>query len=206
MFEERKATEKLMRRRLIYSKGVNDATYVVRYREGDIQESCPYYRVWVRMLERCYSEAWLKKKPAYLGCKVCPNWLTFSSFRAWMQSQSWAGNVLDKDLRVPGNKTYGPAFCMFIPKEVNSLLIRQLRHKGKYPEGVNWHSRDNIFRAQMSKGGKKVFLGNFSCPEKAAEVYAHHKFNYIKEVAETCKDLLVKECLIRYADIYQGKL
>jgi len=89
---------------------------------------------------------------------------------------------------------------MFIPKEVNSLLIRQLRHKGDYPEGVHWHKRDSTFVAQISKGGKKVFLGYFSCQEKAAEVYVQHKVNYIKKVAEKITDLLVKEALVAYAD------
>ena len=63
-------------RSLICGVGVNDANYATSGKR-----MCPFYRRWINMLERCYSEKFQEKNPTYRGCSVCEEWLTFSNFK-----------------------------------------------------------------------------------------------------------------------------
>ena len=40
-----------------------------------------------------------------------------------MEQQDYIGKVLDKDLKVTGNKIYSPETCLFISPKVNGYLI-----------------------------------------------------------------------------------
>src|SRR5690554_513591 len=103
-------------RKLVHGVGVNDADYVIQkweefgYVDGKRKRKlvwrCPYYGVWVRMLERCYSAKTQDRRPTYKGCSVSEEWLTFSTFKDWMKTQKWEGLQLDKDLLFEGNKVY----------------------------------------------------------------------------------------------------
>lgn len=117
--------------KLVQGFGINDADYVVSkyeswYEGGErklkILWQCPYYVKWRSMLNRCYSARYHKNKPTYIGCYVCEEWLTFSNFKAWMETQDWERKELDKDLLMEGNKEYGPNFCVFISRELNLFL------------------------------------------------------------------------------------
>ena len=64
-------------RKLTFGVGIKDISTPT----GDIQ-----YHLWQEMLKRCYYEPHLKKEPAYRGCTVCDEWLTFSNFKRWMDN------------------------------------------------------------------------------------------------------------------------
>lgn len=127
---------------LIYGIGVNDASY--RVKGGGI--TCPYYRKWSSMIERCYSERELIEYPQYKGCMVCEDWLTFSKFRAWMENQKWEGKHLDKDLLGDG-KIYSPDTCCFLEPRTNVFLTDRRNDRGLYLLGVHLHKGSNKFRA-----------------------------------------------------------
>ncbi|MCX2693707.1 hypothetical protein OO256_22145 [Pseudomonas sp. DCB_CB] len=95
--------------KLVYGVGANDADYQVCLTEtvsGRRRSvwTCPFYKAWTGMLERCYSEKFQIRNPTYQDCSASSDWLAFSSFRAWMSRQDHEGKHLDKDLLVPGNK------------------------------------------------------------------------------------------------------
>lgn len=95
------------RKVLVCGVGINDATYsVYRYKGSAGSQkriwACPFYRTWGTMLGRCYSDKFHEQNPTYVGCTVCDEWLTFSKFKAWMETQDWKDKQLDKDILVPG--------------------------------------------------------------------------------------------------------
>ncbi len=112
-----------------------------------------------------------------------------------MIRQNFEGRHLDKDILVAGNKVYSPDTCLFVPQEINNLLIVRNRkesdnHKsGKFPVGVYRVKNGKGYCAKISKYGQKVYLGSFSTPQKAYEVYRKAKGNYILEMANDLQDI-----------------
>jgi len=107
---------------LVYGVGTNDADYQVATTGaiGSKRETiwrCPYYQRWTNMLYRVYGSG----RPAYADVSVCKDWLVFSNFRSWMETQDWQGKELDKDIL--GSSVYGPDACLFVHKVVNMLSI-----------------------------------------------------------------------------------
>jgi hypothetical protein len=87
------------------------------------------YDTWYSMLQRCYSEQALLKRPSYRGCTVSKRWLNFQFFCADVQRlknyKIWKTNKiplawqLDKDTKVKGNKIYSKETCVFITIQEN---------------------------------------------------------------------------------------
>jgi hypothetical protein len=171
--------------KLIYGVGINDADYTVNPMINGKRRICPFYKVWVNMLVRCYSESFHKKTPTYIGCHVISEWLIFSNFKLWMKSYEWQGKELDKDILIQGNKVYSPSTCIFVTHQINSLLNNSTKSRGLLPLGVIWGNiaSCNPYRAQVNACGKKVHLGCYSTPEEAHEAYKKFKYNHIAKIA-----------------------
>lgn len=146
-----------MSKKLLYDVGINDAPYVTQrfefrgeyYPNGSKKYKaiwkCPFYSRWKSMITRCYSG----KNPTYSGCTVCQEWCTFSNFRKWMDSQSWEGKQLDKDLLVVGNKIYSPETCIFLHNKINTFLTSRSTKRNGYLTGVDWYSPMRKYRATI---------------------------------------------------------
>lgn len=164
--------------KLIYGVGINDADYLIYLTEmvAGVQKNiwvCPFYILWKNMLRRCYSG----KDANYLDCMVADEWLSFLSFKKWVSRHDWEGMQLDKDILFPGNRVYGPEFCVFVTSQLNTFLLDCRSSRGKWPVGVCWASREGKFLAQCSNpfaGGGK-FLGYFECPNAAHEAWRSRK-------------------------------
>lgn len=201
--------------KLILGVGINDATYVVKIsptigkndkgRIRKLEWLCPFYAVWMAMLTRCYSLKHQKRRPTYIGCAVCEDWLTFSNFRNWMEQQDYEGNQLDKDLLVKSNKLYSPETCVFVSPEVNRFLRESsVNSRGEWPLGVCWSKQHGKFKAAVNKGkGKRWNLGLFSTPEEAHEAWLSAKLLLAYELAKDQKDARVAEALIRRYENYK---
>lgn len=188
---------KLRRRDKIYNVGTNDADYRIEYKSSTSGKRivCPYYKKWKSLLQRCYSEVYHKKRPTYIGCTVCDEWLVFSTFKEWMVQQDWQGMQLDKDLLYFDNKIYSSKTCVFVDSKTNSLLTDCSAARGDYPQGVNWHKRHEKFVARVSVDGKSQHLGYFLTYEEAEAVYKKAKSSEIYRVAQLQTDLRVKVAL-----------
>ena len=150
--------------------------------------STPYYRLWNKVLERCYSERYQIKNPTYKNCTISEEWHNFQNFAKWYEENYIEGFELDKDILVKGNKIYSPETCCFIPPEINTLLIKCDGSRGIYPLGV--YKVGHRFASCLKKQGKNVTLGTFDTPEEAFQVYKTAKEEYIKEVADIWKPLI----------------
>lgn len=135
------------------------------------------------MLCRCYSHKYQEKKPTYIGCYVCEEWLSFSNFKEWFDNNYREGYQLDKDILVKGNKIYSPETCCFVPQEINQLLIKCNGSRGQHPLGVSYHSQLNKFQVRMRISNIGKNLGLFNTANEAFQAYKTAKEAHIKEVA-----------------------
>lgn len=191
--------------RAIYGVGINDASYSVsRYEGGKRVWLCPYYLKWLGMLRRCYSHSYQATKPTYIGCTICPDWVFFSRFKAWMEAQKWEGRELDKDLLVKGNKVYGPDTCAFVDVVINKFLNEVGAHRGPYPIGVSLDPERGTYLAQCwdFTTGRRKNLGRFSSPEEAHAAWLAFKLRQARHLASKESDPRIARALIERYENY----
>lgn len=183
----------MSRDHIVYGVGFNDAGYSVRDKKSGWY--CPYYNRWSGMLERCYHDKSLDRHPYYKGCSVCDEWLLFSNFKVWLESQpNWENLHLDKDLLVLGNKVYSPETCRFVSGVVNSFMTDGGSSlKGGLPLGVTMHhykykgvlvSSSYRSRCRNPFTGNRDHLGLFDCSDQAHQVWKNKKHEHACKLAE----------------------
>ena len=189
----------------VCSIGINDADYPLimtvelPYKEGKRQQKvlwrCPYYARWTAMLERCCSERFKNKYQTYNDVTCSKEWLTFSNFKSWMETQDWEGKALDKDLLVYQNKIYSPETCCFISSKLNTFLVKSDKIRGDYPLGVSLHS-DNRCNSQalvafIKDGRASKYLGRFKDAMEAHRAWQLAKITYGEILISNQKDPVI---------------
>ena len=158
-------------------------------REGD--RNTKEYTLWADMLRRCYSDNFKKKRPTYESCEVSDNFKSYEYFYEWCNNQFGFNNKdwqLDKDLLIKGNKVYSESTCVFIPQEINKILVKREASRGEHLIGVHWNKTANAFVARVSRNkGKREHLGLFDTELEAFKVYKTVKETFIKEQANQWK-------------------
>ena len=149
------------------------------------------YALWCHMLERCYSDSFKKRCPTYEDCEVCDKFKSYEYFYEWCHNQIGFDNEgwhLDKDLLVKGNKVYSEDSCIFIPQEINKVLVKREALRGEHLIGVCWNKKASAFVARVRKNkGKREHLGYFNTELEAFNVYKTAKESYLKEQANEWK-------------------
>ena len=197
----------------VFGVGINNADYIVQKKEtiGCVdgkqkQKSvwiCPFYRTWKSMLKRCYSTKYQEGFPTYKGCSVSEEWLTFTSFKNWMETQDWQDKQLDKDLLFEGNKVYSSDTCVFVSGIVNNFTLDSGAARGEWLIGVNWDKREGKFRSSCRNPftKKREHLGYFTSEQEAHQAWLKRKLYLAKELAAIQTDPRVAEALIdRYSN------
>lgn len=185
--------------KLVFGAGVNDADYAVQAALNGERGWCPFYRAWVKMIRRCYDAKFQLKRPTYIDCSVCDEWLTFSSFKSWMERKDWQGKELDKDLLVKGNKVYSPDTCVFVDKMTNMFTTDSGASRGEWPLGVTYHKGTGRLQAQCKNPftKKNDYLGNFTWPSHAHLAWKRRKHELACQLAELQTDERAAEALRR---------
>ena len=172
----------------VYSIGIVGTKYPIS--EGGVLTK--EYKPWCGMLQRCYSDSYQKKRPTYEGCEVGDNFKYYEYFYEWCNKQIGFGNEgwqLDKDLLIKGNKVYSENTSVFIPREINQVLVKRTALRGEHLIGVYWHKRGKAFAAQVNKSnGGSEYLGLFNTEIEAFNAYKIAKEIYIKELANKWRD------------------
>lgn len=184
-----------MSKKLICGVGINDADYLVRSTINGKDVWCPFYRVWAGIIERCYSTKFHTKRPTYMNCTITDEWLTFSNFKKWMETQDWQNKAIDKDLLVTGNKMYSPDYCCFLYPTTNSFLITPSKN---LRQGIHYRKDKKKFKATCSNPftKKSEHLGYFSCPDQAHQAWKNRKHELACQHAGMYTDPRVKQALI----------
>ena len=172
----------------VFGVGISGTKYPITVDSVKTKE----YGLWKDMLRRCYSDAYKKRKPTYEGCEVSDKFKSYEYFYEWCNSQvgfDVKGFDLDKDLLIKGNKVYSEDSCIFIPAEINLLLVKREALRGEHLIGVCWCKRDKVFVARVNKNKvKRENLGSFKTELEAFEAYKQAKESFIKEQANVWKD------------------
>jgi hypothetical protein len=159
------------------------------------------YQTWQDILKRCYSPKYHEKRPTYVGCIMCEEWIYFQDYAEWHNENYYSipngeSLAIDKDILYKGNKIYSPETCIFVPESINNLLTKSNGSRGKYPIGVSYNKRDKKFISQCKLFGKQIHLGYYSTPEEAHQVYKNYKEKIIITTLERYKGIIPE-------DIYQ---
>ena len=176
--------------KLVYNYGNNDVLFNVIIDGKQIKE----YKLWTSMLQRCYSKTFQDKNPTYIDCKVCDEWLKFSNFYSYcQQNKQWLdlGYQLDKDLLIKNNKLYSPSTCLWLPKELNDIILTNKKSRGDLPLGVTLGYKK--FRVAMNMNGKLKHFGSYETKEEAFLVYKKNKELYIQEKTHSFKNVLTTQ-------------
>ncbi len=172
---------------LVWGVGVNDRKYPMWVNDKFTKE----YALWRSFLGRCYNPKYQQEKPTYVGCSVSENFKSYSYFHEWVQKQIGFGldNFhLDKDLLLRGNKVYSEDTCLFLPMELNALLLSSKAARGSFPLGVS--KRGFRFIAACRTDKASSYIGRFDTPELAHNAYKQVKEAFIKAQAEKWKALI----------------
>ena len=190
----------------VYGVGVLGTKYPSRVNGVLTKE----YELWQSMLRRCYSDtnvcdAYKNKYPTYIDCEVSDKFKSYEYFYEWCNKQIGFGNEgwqLDKDLLIKGNRVYSENTCVFLPKEINQILVKRTASRGEHLIGVHWHNASKAFVAQVGKSkGKQEWLGIFKTEIEAFNAYKQAKESFIKEQANNWKskiDERAYEALMKY--------
>jgi hypothetical protein len=193
--------------RLVYGVGLNDQTYAAKQEDGTYDKS---YKLWVGMLERCYSKTLHIKYPAYAHCSVYGEFKHYTYFREWCcvqegykrQDSNGRYYQLDKDILVKGNKVYSEDTCIFIPPALNLILIKNDAIRGQYPVGIHKQTiGDKYIVHAPDENGKRVYCGSFVTVEEAFLTYKKLKESWIRKLTESYKgsiDNRAYEALMNY--------
>ena len=148
----------------VYGVGIVGTKYPIS--EGGVLTK--EYILWSNMLQRCYNDAYKKRQPTYEGCEASGNFKSYEHFYEWCQNQIGFNNKdwqLDKDLLIKGNKVYSENTSVFIPREINQVLVKRTASRGENLIGVYWDKKGKAFVAMVNKNkGRSEYLGGASIP------------------------------------------
>ena len=166
---------------LLYGVGIDDTDYPKERRtysggKSKIVWYCPVYSRWRNMLRRCYT----KSDKSYEGVTVCDEWLVFSKYKCWYDSQvkPEAPFDVDKDILQGQIRVYSPETCILLPRRINSFVA--ISNKGL--PGTYYDAGRGKFQAYCnSVEGKRKHLGRFDL-----EIDAHKAWQCYKSIQIQC--------------------
>lgn len=181
------------------SFGVGYIGYTTTRKNGALKES---YKHWYAMIQRCYGKGHEKY---YKDCTVCDEWLCFENFEKWYEENYYEvdGEImnLDKDILIKGNKTYSPETCIFVPKNINLLVLNKKKGRGDCLIGVSKTTGKHCFKYRSSFN--KTHLGLFKTEIEAFLEYKKCREKYIKRIADEYKDKIPQKL---YDALYNWKI
>ena len=167
------------------------------------------YIVWHNMLQRSYDPKYHKKYNSYTDCSVSENFKHYTYFKDWCNNQIGFNSVddkgnffeLDKDLLIKGNKVYSEDNCVFLPSEINILLVSSKRSRGENVIGVYFNKDKGKYQTSLKVNGKLKYLGRFDTEYEAFLAYKQAKEARVKNIANKWKDQIdtrAYEALMKY--------
>ena len=125
------------------------------------------YYTWQNMLRRCYN---VHHQDYHLyggrGITVCDEW----RYNPWKFAEYMGikpnGYTLD---RKDTNGNYEPGNCRWVDNSTQAYNQRTYKSNTSGQKGVTWDKNEQVWRARISKNGKRYFLGRFKEFEEAVK-------------------------------------
>lgn len=175
---------------LLYGVGIDDTHYQKERRVYSGNTSrivwyCEVFSRWRNMLKRCYT----KSDKSYQGISVCDEWLIFSNYKHWYDTQPKPEVLfdVDKDMLQGLSRVYSPETCLILPRRINNFLA--VANKGM-PGTYYEKDRDKFQSYCQSIDGTRKHLGRFESELDAHRAWQKHKVAQI--------EALIKE----YTEVY----
>lgn len=113
------------------------------------------YTTWRNMIARCYCSDRQDIQPTYKGCTVDKEWHNFQVFSEWYELNYIAGQQLDKDIKVKGNKVYSAETCLFVSSRKNIECSHAKHYEFIDPQGrkVKIYNMKKFCRSNDLKSG-----------------------------------------------------
>lgn len=185
----------------VQNVGIVGEGHFTPFQDGVITKE---YKLWICMLERCFSQKYKSRNLEYRDVSVCEDWLHFQNFAVWCNAQIGFGSPgwhLDKDIIKPGNKIYSPETCAFVPGELNALLNKRKRARNASGVCGVLLTKYNRYYVNCKLGGTTIYGGTYLNKEDAFLKYKSIKEEYIKQQATKWQpqiDARVYEALMQY--------
>lgn len=185
----------MTKRTLIQGVGINDADYEYRRQEKvdgkyKIIYQCKIHSMWKDLLRRCYNQQYKAKYLHYQDVTCCEDWLVFSKFKEWIDSQ---GDLLDKDGRVKhldkdllnmNNKHYSPENCIVVSRKINNFFLEGLPNKETKVRGVCYNKKVRKYQVfckdPLNRYSK--YIGNVVTVEEGNVLYRTTKLKYFRDL------------------------
>ena len=155
------------------------------------------YKHWHGMLQRCYDPYFIDRHIFYKDCYVCEEWHNFQNFAEWFYENYYEiyneRMELDKDILIKGNKIYSPSNCVFVPRTINLLFIKQQNSERTYSIGVCKKNSNGGYQTYCCNGKNQIYLGTLNTERKAWLMYKINKELVIQSIAEEYKNLIPKK-------------
>jgi len=161
-----------------------------KYKSRENGQITHAYYTWKAMISRCYDPFLLNNAPTYINVFVCDEWHNFQKFGDWYDENYYTIDNeemhLDKDFKNKA-RMYSPENCIFLPRNINMILIKRKSLRGEYPIGCALDKQRNKIRVQLNRYNKVYDLGHFNNKIDAFNAYKQAKEAYIKEIADSYK-------------------
>ncbi len=166
--------------------------WVTTYHVQHTQHHTRAGKLWTSINTRCkVGGCYQKKFPTYVG--TTNGFGDFQDFVEWCHGEYGYLNKedngrfwsLDKDYISCGNKVYCEDKCLFVPNRVNSLLLGCDSSRGDHPLGVCWHKQSSKYLAYCCGNGKQKYLGSFTTPLLAHQMWQKYKISVMENVLRT---------------------
>ena len=137
--------------------------------------------VWRSMIERLVNDK------DYVDCAACLAWECRAEFLPfhfeWYYTLPGEKVVLDKDIRIKGNKLYSPNTCLYVPERINKLIRRRSFKASELARGV-WNTRNGKYIASIEWNGN-TSLGVYNTEAEAFQVFQKAFSEKLKAVVDT---------------------
>lgn len=135
-------------------------------------------KCWRNLITRTSCEKHKLSHPYHSENSICEDWKCFQTFGDWHIDHYRPGYEIDKDLLIRDNRHYSPETCVFLPKELNTLIMRGKTGRGEQPPGV-FLDKNGYYIAKACG----VFLGSYGNPDAAFMAYKVYKEKRAKELS-----------------------
>ena len=149
-----------------------------------------YYKVWKKMIERCYHVCYAKNSV------VDEPWLIFSKFKSWMVTKNWKNKDLDKDCL--SGVIYSKDTCVFLPRDKN-ILVSSFKLHNKSAGG---HLHRGKYRSTLVVNKVQKHLGYYDTLEEARRVWLENKLL----VLDSHIQLEVESDIINALKVFKGRV